>query len=235
VLGVAEMADMADALPAEPQRTAGSANPAGANSSDFRSHAWITNRWQIANSTLQSWANSGRLPVVRFPSGKRLYSVSHLQRLLGVPRAATGGGRVVYARVSSRHQDADLERQIADLQAAYPDHEVVSDIASGINFHRKGLTSIIDRAIRGELEEVVVMHRDRLARFAFDLIEHVLQQSGVRLVVHSRDAGAEDARDLADDLLAITTVFVASHNGRRAAENRRQRKRLAQEEAGEDT
>jgi len=52
----------------------------------------------------------------------------------------------------------------------------------------------------------------------------VFAQKGCRIVVHRRGPGPEDTQQLADDLLAVTTVFVASHHGKQAAENRRKRK-----------
>lgn len=70
------------------------------------------------------------------------------------------------------------------------------------------------------------MHRDRLARIGADLLEFIFDKAGAKLVVLGSDEG--NHHDLADDLLAVTTVFVASHNGRRSAENKRRRS----EEAG---
>lgn len=44
---------------------------------------------------------------------------------------------VVYARVSSRKQQDDLERQVAYLKTKEPHAEVITNIASGLNFKRK--------------------------------------------------------------------------------------------------
>lgn len=46
---------------------------------------------------------------------------------------------IIYARVSSYKQSEDLSRQIEKLKCKYPNHEVIQDIGSGINFKRKGL------------------------------------------------------------------------------------------------
>jgi hypothetical protein len=51
------------------------------------------------------------------------------------------------ARVSSSKQKADLKRQIDPLRAKFPDHFVVSDIGSGVDFGRKGLVSLLDRRL----------------------------------------------------------------------------------------
>ena len=49
----------------------------------------------------------------------------------------------------------------------YPDHELITDIGSGINWKRKGLKKILEQTMLGNVEQVVVADRDRLCRFAF--------------------------------------------------------------------
>jgi predicted site-specific integrase-resolvase len=204
----------------------------------FVSASNIRSTFAVCNNTLRRLAEKGTVRCVRLGgAGKRLYHVSDVRSYLGASRLdpANGSGsnpraRIVYARVSSKKQEPDLARQEEALLRLYPEHELVRDIASGINFKRRGLTSILERAMQGRVEEVVVAHRDRLCRIAFDLVEHVLRQAGVRLVVldasESND-GEADAAELQQDLLAIATIFVASNNGKRAARNRRRRREEA--------
>ena len=204
--------------------------------------ARIRTTYSVCNNTLRGFADKGTVRCIRIgDGGKRLYSLPDVRKALGVqvkagPFSSKARAKVVYARVSSKKQQPDLVRQREALVRLYPEPEVVTDIASGINFKRRGLVSILDRAMRGELEEVVVAHRDRLCRIAFDLVEHVLRQSGVRLVVldHVEETGTDgesDVAELQEDLLAIATVFVASNNGKRAARNRRQRREEAARQA----
>ena len=54
----------------------------GAGGAAYKPYSWVARRWEISNSTLKSWADSGAVPVLRFPSGKRLHSVAHLEALL---------------------------------------------------------------------------------------------------------------------------------------------------------
>jgi len=127
--------------------------------------------------------------------------------------------------VSSAKQKDDLERQIASLRESHPEHEVVKDIGSGINFKRKGLRSLLERSLEGGLDEVVVAHRDRLCRFAFDLIEWLFTKHGTKLVVLDQDvASPESESEFTEDLLSIVHVFSCRYNGLR-----RYRKRLHQE------
>ena len=100
------------------------------------------------------------------------------------------------------------------MRSAHPGYAVVSDVGSGINFKRRGLRSVLERSMRGEVAEVVVAHRDRLARFGVDLIEWILQRNGTRLVVQHSAVGTPES-ELADDLLSIVTVCACRRNGKR--------------------
>ena len=135
---------------------------------------------------------------------------------------------VCYARVSSQKQAADLARQIEALQVAYPDAEVLSDIGSGLNWKRPHFVSLLERAHRGEFSKVVVAHKDRLCRFAFELVEWIFAKAGVEVVVHGDHE--PDRNELADDLLSVVNVFVARHNGLRGAASRKRRRERAQQE-----
>ena len=228
----------------------------GADDDKYIAPAAIKQTFGISSGTLRNWAEAGRVGVVRMgPTGKRLYRRSDVAKAFQGYQPATAAARqapkartrVCYARVSSAKQRGDLERQVQALQARCPEHEIVRDVASGINWKRPGLLSLLDRAMRGDVCEVVVSHRDRLCRFAFDLLERVLHNAGCRIVVLDKEeedgkapsggdggpSGDASESELRDDLLAIVTVFVASNNGRRAAANRRTRQSAAGARPGE--
>jgi len=174
---------------------------------------YLTTKYGIHSATLGRWADAGKIQHRRLPGGKRIYLLSAVRTLLGdelskEEEADREARTICYARVSSDKQRADLERQIADLRAAYPDTlDVLSDVGSGLNFKRKNFLSLLERADRGEFSTVVVAHRDRLCRFAFELVEWFLAKSGVRIVVHGDTAANED--ELAQDLLSVVNVLIA--------------------------
>ena len=99
--------------------------------------------------------------------------------------------KVIYARVSSPAQRGDLQRQSEDLHAKHPTHVLVTDIAFCINFQRRWLKTILDRAHNGTLDELVVAQKDRLCRFAFNLVRDVLARSGCKLVVLGQANGPD--------------------------------------------
>ena len=41
--------------------------------------------------------------------------------------------------------------------------------------NRKGLRKIIDYVIIGEIEEIVVVYKDRLTRYGYELIEYLIK------------------------------------------------------------
>lgn len=159
--------------------------------------------------TLRKYADTGVIPSIRTPYGQRLFDIDSF---VGDQHPAH---TIVYARVSSRKQQDDLERQIAYLKAKEPHAEVISDIASGLNFKRKGLRAILERSLRGDKLTVVVAHRDRLARFGFDLIQWLIERNGGQIVVLSKSAHASPTDELLQDLLAILSVFAARMHGLR--------------------
>ncbi len=108
----------------------------------------------------------------------------------------------------------DLARQVGRLISAYPTHKVIQGIASGFIFKGKSLRTLLDRVHEGLVSEVVVMQKDRLSCFATDLLEYFFRKAGVKFVVHCANEDLEGPTELAEDLLAITTMFVASHNGK---------------------
>jgi predicted site-specific integrase-resolvase len=98
----------------------------------------------------------------------------------------------------------------------YPEGtEIITDIGSGLNFKRKGLKTILERAIAGDIKELVVAHKDRLCRFGFELLEFIISKysNGTIMVLDDKTSSTET--EFANDILQILTVFSARLNGRR--------------------
>ena len=93
---------------------------------------------------------------------------------------------ICYVRVSSLGQKDDLERQKAFMKKEFPKHFIIEDIGSGINLTKKGLLKILELAIEGKLEELVIVHKDRLARFGYELIEDfITEESNGKITISS--------------------------------------------------
>lgn len=184
-------------------------------------------RLGVSDDTLRRWDEKGLIKTIRTPGDRRLYDVASFisqrapLRDNDEPFGSEQQQRICYCRVSSASQREDLGRQVEYMRRMYPNHGIITDIGSGINFRRKGLLSVLALAREGRLQELVVAYRDRLCRFAFELVEWTLQSSGVKLVVLNREVESSGNSELAEDLLAIVNVFNCRVNGRRKYASKR--------------
>lgn len=174
----------------------------------------------ITASTLREWDKKNKIRTIRTPSNTRMYNKQDIFNIIGRNCDSQEKQKIIYARVSSKKQMDDLNRQADFLKSKYPNHILVTDIASGINWKRKGLNSILERAMSGELEEIVVAHKDRLCRFAFGLLEFIFKTTNTRLVVLDSEEGKPTEQELADDILSIVHVFSCRSMGKRRYTNK---------------
>lgn len=173
----------------------------------------------VTAATLRKWDKDGKIKTIRTPSGVRRYDKECIFKILGKVEIEPEKRRIAYCRVSSKKQADDLERQKNSFRSSHPDHELVEDIGSGINFKRKGLQSVLEQAMQGKIEEVVVSHRDRLCRFAFELIEWILNKNNTKLVVLDKTDNKSGSYELTEDVLAIIQVFACREMGKRRYKN----------------
>lgn len=199
---------------------------------EFQCLKRIQARFDISSHTLKTLSTAGKILTIKTSeNGNRLYNLRSIESYFGLDSQTTKEKKnFIYARVSSGHQKADLQRQIRDLQQQFPEYEVIQDIASGLNFKRKGLQTLLEHVLQGTVSTIVVTYKDRLCRYGIELLEFIFKKFGTQLLVHSNTEDTSETRELADDLLAITTIFVARHNGRRSQVNRKKRKRIQEEE-----
>ena len=124
--------------------------------------------------------------------------------------------KIVYCRVSSLKQKEDLERQIEYMKTKYPNHRIIKDIGSGLNYNRKGLNEIIELGINGKVEEVVIAYKDRLARFGYEIIENIIKKySGGKIIIINKEEEKTPQVEITKDLISIMNVYVAKINGLR--------------------
>ena len=195
----------------------------------------------VQRRTLARWAATGKIKAIRphGPTGHNRYDVASVlvqsapdneQSPVDASDASDASGTAtptlndgpslrvdaIYGRVSTRKQLNSLKRQTDDLSAKYPGCTVFSDCASGINFKRKGLKALLELAFTGRLRVLHIAHRDRLCRFAYDLVEYILKRHGATIRVEQCNDDTSPEHDLADDVIAVLTVFGARLHGRRS-------------------
>jgi putative resolvase len=156
------------------------------------------NKLGVHPNTLRRWSDEGKIKTIRTPGGRRLYDLSSLDQ--------SDREKIIYARVSSRNQKDDLQSQIKYLRTRYPDHKIIEDYGSGLNFKRKGLNSLLESVLSGNVQQIVVTHKDRLSRFGFELFQSLADKYNTELLVLD-ESNLSPQAELVQDLLSIIHVF----------------------------
>jgi excisionase family DNA binding protein len=171
---------------------------------------------RLTPENLALWARKGKIQCIRTTGNHRRYPIDEIARLTGQTPPEKSKQKYCYCRVSTHSQKEDLERQVELLTLKFPNHKIIRDIGSGINFKRRGFNSLLDSAINGNVEEIVVTHRDRLCRFGFELIEKIVStcSNGKIVVLDNQQTSPE--KELVNDLLSIITVFSSRLYGLRS-------------------
>ncbi|MCL0082194.1 IS607 family transposase [Dehalococcoidia bacterium] len=173
----------------------------------------------ISVSTLQRWDRQKRLVPGRTPTNRRIYTDEHLRQATGILNQSKKRKVVVYARVSSKAQRSDLSNQRKMLEefcaaSGLVVEEWIEEIGGGLNFNRPRFTYLIDAIIAGNVETLVIAHKDRLCRFGFELIEHLCKTHGCNLLVMNMESLSPE-QEMVQDILAIVRCFSARLYGLR--------------------
>ena len=171
----------------------------------------------LAQSTLRLMHRKGELVPAKVSSGgTRYYSDEQIKEYMGIDAVSK---RIVigYARVSSRKQEDDLNKQIENLKtymfAKGYSFEIITDIGSSINYSKNGLTKLLERIHNGEVSKVVVLSKDRLVRFGFELLETVCKLNDCEIeIVDNTPKINED--ELLNDLVKVVNVFGSELRGK---------------------
>ena len=185
--------------------------------------------------TLRNWDKKGILkPSHVTKGGTRYYSEEQLNHFLGLKSEKQINKKIIgYCRVSSHKQTDDLERQIENVKtymyAKGYQFEIITDIGSGINYNKKGLNQIIDMVTNSEVEKIVVLYKDRLIRFGYELIENLCNKFGTTIEIIDNTEKTEQ-QELVEDLVQIVTVFSCRLQGKRANKAKKMIKELIEDD-----
>lgn len=179
----------------------------------------------VSITTLRRWEAAGKLSAEHTAGGHRRYDLAKLRPEMFRAEDEANRRTVAYARVSSHDQKDDLERQkqVLELYCARQGwtFEVIADLGSGMNYHKKGLKRLLDAVIDGEIGRLVITHKDRLVRFGAELVFSICEAKGVEVVILNQGEDTTFEEDLAKDVLEIITVFSARLYGSRSRKNQK--------------
>lgn len=186
--------------------------------------------WQ----TLRNWEKQGKIKTIRSPGGKRYYDINNFMTDIennsdikenhnnsDVKENENIRRKICYCRVSSYSQKPELENQIKYMTEKFPNHEILYDIGSGINFNRSNLNKIINYGIKNELEELAIAYKDRLCRIGYELIEKILIENSNTNIIIENDEIKSPEEELTNDLIEIITVFSSKLYGIRSYKSKK--------------
>ena len=116
----------------------------------YYSSKTVTQILGVTAQTLRNWDKEGKLkPSYVKSNGYRYYSEDSILSYTQERKTKKILNVIGYARVSSKKQSDDLERQVHNLKkyldSKYSDYEIITDIGSGINYTKPGLKKLIEK------------------------------------------------------------------------------------------
>ena len=186
----------------------------------------------VSAQTLRNWDANGKLhPHHTSTNGYRYYSHEQLNQVMNI-KPNLNRLTIGYCIVSSHKQKDDLKRQIENVKtyliAKGQPFEIISDIGSGINYKKKGLKELIKLITQNKVEKVVILYKDRLLRFGFELVEYIASLYNCEIEIMDNTEKSEQ-QELVEDLVQIITVFSCKLQGKRAGKARKLVKELVEE------
>lgn len=184
----------------------------------------------VAQETLRRWEAEGKIIPERTKGGHRRYDISKLRGISIRQVQATKKITIGYARVSSHDQKEDLKRQVGMIESYCAaqgwSYEIVQDMGSGLNYHKKGLKTLIKRICKEDIGRLVLTHKDRLLRFGSELIFSLCENFAVEVVIINASEDVSFEEELVTDVLEIITVFSARLYGSRSHKNKKVMEKL---------
>ena len=184
----------------------------------------VTKLLGVTAQTLRNWDKEGKLkPAYTKSNGYRYYSEDSILSYTQERKTKKDLHVIGYARVSSKKESDDLERQVDNLktyiESKYSSYEIITDIGSGIDYKKPGLKKLIDLVNKKQVDIIVVLYKDRLLRFGFELIEYFAELNNVKIEVLDKIDKNQD-QELVEDLVQIVTVFSGKIQGKRNAKTK---------------
>ena len=99
-------------------------------------------------------------------------------------------------------------------------YELITDLGSGMNYYKKGLTNLINQILNDEVKRLVITHKDRLLRFGAELIFSICEAKEVEVVIINKGQEiASTDEELTQDVQEFITVLSSRLYGLNSKKN----------------
>lgn len=165
---------------------------------------------KISRPTLTSYVQKGYIKVTKLPNGQYDYLDDSVFNFLN---RNLDRKNVIYARVSTKKQQNDLENQILLLKTyceknSIKINDIISDISSGMDYDRLNFNKLIEQVISYKIDTIYVSYKDRFGRIAFNTIEKLFNSFGTRIIVISDIGITKDTeKEFIEELISMIHSF----------------------------
>lgn len=181
----------------------------------------------VSKDTLRLWERRGKIRPHRTAGNTRRYTIEDLDNAInGVKTTVKKQDKITigYCRVSSRDQKKDLDYQV-NVVTKYCENQgyrfkIIKDLGSGMNYTKRGLQQLLHLVCQNQCNRIVINYKDRLVRFGYELIETVCREHNVQIEIINSTDDLDDKEELANDVMAVLTVFAARAYGKRSHKNK---------------
>lgn len=185
----------------------------------------------VTPKTIRLWEQQGKINPERTPNGHRRYDrdeIVRMSKFYGKVRTEDDQKdrrTIAYARVSSHDQKDDLKRQSELLESFCAangwTYTIIQDLGSGLNYDKRGLKKLIKEICDGNVDRLVITHKDRLLRFGSEIIFSLCENYNAEVVILNKgDVQPSFEEELVRDVLEIITVFSARLYDARSHKNK---------------
>lgn len=163
----------------------------------------------ITRQTLVQYVKRKEIRVILLPNGTYDYNDDDVYRKAGL---ASERMNVVYARVSTAKQKADLENQVEVLvnfcnENGVKVNKTYKDVASGMNFDRKQFKVLLNEILDFKVGKLYITNKDRLSRISFDMFKRLFSEFGCEVIVINDTDEKTDETEIFEEIISMLHCF----------------------------
>ena len=98
-----------------------------------------------------------------------------------------------------------------------------------LKYNKKGLNQLIDMITNSEVNKIVLLYKERLIRFGYELIENLCEKYGTTIEIIDNTEKTEE-QELVEDLIQIVTVFTCRLQGKKGNKDKKIIKELLEDD-----
>ena len=194
----------------------------------FYSAKTVTKILGVTAQTLRNWDKENKLkPTYVKSNGYRYYSEESILAYTQERKTKKNLNVIGYTRVY-KENEIELSKQKENiekyLKEKYEHYEIIEDIGSGISYNKPGLLKLIEKINKKEVDVIVVLYKDRLLRFGFELLEHFASLNNVKIEVLDKIDKTQD-----EELLETLKEIIDNTKDKIKGENKNIKRALLEE------